>query len=90
MQAMTNRKAEIPTVDPDEEFSDPAELMERQDLSNEDKIKVLESWQSDLVQLLKAVEENMPGGGTAPDDTAARLARVTAALTKLKERKGAR
>lgn len=87
---MTNQKTQIPTVDPDEQFTDPAELTERQDLTNEDKIKVLESWQSDLIQLMKAVEENMPGDGSHPGDTAARLAKVTAALTKLKDREAGR
>jgi hypothetical protein len=69
----------------DEHFSDPREVIDSSDLSDPEKIRLLESWQSDLIQLLKAVEENMPSANSQPGETAARLAQVTAAIAKVRE-----
>jgi hypothetical protein len=69
------------------QFDDPRELIERKNLSDEDKIKVLQDWQSDLIQLQKAVEENMPSISCEPGETAVKLTQVTAAIAKLNERR---
>jgi len=66
-------------------FSDPRDVIDSEDLSDPEKIRLLESWQSDLIQLQKAVEENMPSVDSPPGETAARLAQVTAAIAKLRE-----
>lgn len=70
---------------PGEQFIDPKELIERDDLANSVKIRLLEDWRSDLIQLQKACEENMPNANSPPGETASRLAQVTAAIVKLKE-----
>ena len=67
------------------QFDDPRELVECEDLSDADKIKVLQDWQSDLIQLEKAVEENMPSINCEPGETAVKLTQVTAAIADLKE-----
>lgn len=73
--------------DPERAFEEPRELIERSDLSTNEKILVLESWQSDLIELQKAVEENMISDNRNPGETAARLAQVTAAITNLREKR---
>ena len=72
--------------DPDGRFRNPVELLERSDLSDEDKITILQSWQTDLIELQKAVEENMQNATGDSGETAARLAAVTAAIAEFRER----
>lgn len=68
------------------ERSDLSALMDRSDISPREKLRRLESWQSDLIQLEKADEENMPRANGKPGETAAMLAAVTAAISTLRER----
>ena len=44
---------------PSEHFTTPADVLGHADLSNEDKRRILESWQVDEQELAKATEENM-------------------------------
>jgi hypothetical protein len=73
---------------PDNEHFDPIGYVERGDAPDREKLKQLEEWQSELIQLQKATEENMPATGARVGQTAARLAKVTAALELIRERIG--
>ncbi len=41
-------------------FASPDEVLNQSDLSAEDKMKILESWETDQNLLMTAEEENMP------------------------------
>jgi len=45
---------------PSDEFADPDEVVESESLSQEQKIKLLENWEADLLELMTAEAENMP------------------------------
>jgi hypothetical protein len=70
--------------DPERSCREPASLVQRRDLSMQEKLVVLESWQADLIELLKAVEENMSDMRPDRGDSAAKLAEVTAAITAVR------
>lgn len=74
------------TRNPEQEFESPMHLVESDELTATEKIKILESWQMDLIELQKAEEENMPGGSEDkdPGDTARKLAAVTAAIESVR------
>ena len=61
----------------------PEELIERQDLSNRDKMKILKNWQADLIEMQTAADENMPSATAETGETAERLARVRTSMAKL-------
>lgn len=42
-------------------FDDPLDLVKSDELTKEEKIKVLKSWRYDAKQMSVATEENMPG-----------------------------
>lgn len=46
---------------PAERPADPRELLDRQDLTRDQKIGLLKDWQLDLMERMKATEENMTG-----------------------------
>lgn len=48
-------------VDPTRVFASPKEVLLSQVLSNDQKIKILKRWESDLREILVAQEENMQG-----------------------------
>jgi predicted Ser/Thr protein kinase len=73
------------TRDPEASFDSPREVIERKDLSNREKIVVLESWQADLIETQKAVEENMTSEMLEPGETAAKLAQVIAAIGRVRQ-----
>jgi hypothetical protein len=58
-------------------FSSPAEVLARDDLSREEKIKILCEWEYDTRELLVAADENMPG------DCADMLTQIHQALHQL-------
>ena len=58
-------------------FADPADVVRSDELSHEDKVRVLRRWEYDARLLEVAQEENMTGG------TASRLADVLDALHSL-------
>lgn len=72
---------------PERVFRDPARVLEHQEMSEEQKIRLLMNWRLDLLELERATEENMAGD----DDTgsvAERLSKVNAALEELGARPG--
>jgi hypothetical protein len=71
--------------DPEGQLGEPVKLVERSDLTNREKLVILESWQADLLELQKAAEENMASVNRDPGVTAARLAEVMAAIALLHE-----
>jgi hypothetical protein len=71
---------------PEGRLREPLELVERPDLTHQEKLAVLQSWQTDLVELQKAAEENMEGTGPLPGGSGARLAQVMEAIAILRER----
>jgi len=79
-----------PARDPDSEDFDPIGFVRKSDVPDHEKLRQLEGWQADLIQLQKATEENMPAAGAKVGRTAGRLARVTAALEMIRERIGRR
>jgi hypothetical protein len=48
--------------DPAAVFGDPQDVLKRQDLSRETKLKVLQQWASDALELSTAEYEGMTGG----------------------------
>ncbi len=66
-------------------YDHPRDVLEDEDLSRADKIRVLESWKSDLLQLQRASEENMPSAEPQAGATADRLKAVVEALEALEE-----
>jgi len=72
------------TRNPEQKFESPRDLIQSDELTDTQKRKVLESWQTDLIELQKAEEENMPGRSEDPGETARRLSEVTAAIVALR------
>jgi hypothetical protein len=68
---------------PQETFKEPNRVVESQDLSDAQKIEVLENWRLDLLELLVATEENMEGI-SAPGEVADKLRRVCEVLDALR------
>ena len=68
------------TRDPERTIADPKRLVADQQLSIEDKLSLLESWQTDLIELQRATEESMGPANVSPGANAAKLASVTQAI----------
>jgi hypothetical protein len=68
---------------PEAVFAHPADVLSCNDLTHEEKIAVLQSWQQTLVQLQVATEENMAQDAPGRSNVAEPLAEVTRALTAL-------
>lgn len=64
-------------LDPTSVFSCPADVMDEQSLTGEQKVKILRQWEYDARQLEVAEDENMAGG---PPDL---LDNIYAALKEL-------
>jgi hypothetical protein len=62
-------------------FDDPHSILAADDLTREQKIALLEQWETDLRLLLVATEENMPGTGSGR--SAELLTRVRKAMQSL-------
>lgn len=56
---MTKSVVNEAIADPLRMFRDPLAVLAAQDLSREDKIKVLQSWEHDAKRLLESADENM-------------------------------
>ena len=65
-------------VAPDQTFETPDQLVENEQLSLEEKRKILETWRDSELQLLRASGEGMAGGERP------HLAQVEKALKRLK------
>lgn len=64
-------------VDPAAVFTTPDEVVTTEELSTDDRIRILRRWEYDARELTVADEENMPG------DSTALLDQVLAALHRL-------
>jgi hypothetical protein len=71
-------------LDPASVFSDPEELLERTDLSKEQKVEILRRWEYDASEVAVAEEEGMVG------DRPLMLRRVLLALEQLTDTAGTR
>jgi hypothetical protein len=68
------------TRDPEREFLEPHYLVERQDISAEDKLTLLKNWHADLLELQRASEENMPSANVPAGLAAEKLSKVAQAI----------
>jgi len=66
--------------DPETEFGEPRHIVECGDLPPDEKLRLLDTWRADLIELLTAEEENMQSQNVAPSETAEMLMRVCEAL----------
>jgi hypothetical protein len=64
-------------------FSEPRMVMENQDLSDAQKLEILENWRLDLLELMVATDENMQGRNADAGVVAEKLRLVTEALDTL-------
>ena len=71
--------------DVEKEFIEPKFLIERQDISPEEKLSLLENWRADLLELQHATEENMPSANVRAGGTGHRLAQVAEAIAVVKK-----
>jgi hypothetical protein len=70
--------------DPQGTFSEPRRVVENQELTAEQKLTILKSWQLDLLELLRATEENMPSADRQPGEVAEELRQVNDALVAVR------
>jgi len=56
---MTKSVVNKAIADPSRMFPNPTAVLEAKDLSREEKIKVLQSWEHDAKRLLESADENM-------------------------------
>jgi hypothetical protein len=56
---MTKSVVNEAIADPSRMFPNPMAVLEAKDLSREEKIKVLQSWELDAKRLLESADENM-------------------------------
>lgn len=73
-------KREELTRDTERLFKEPAHVLENQELTLADKIRVLENWQLDLLELQRASEENMAGADGQGANATQRLQAVNESL----------
>jgi len=78
---MSAKRFEQALADVSRVFSDPQEIVEAADLSEQQKIALLSQWDTDLRLNMVATEENMAGSGS--DRTAELLQLVEQALGRL-------
>lgn len=65
--------------DPSAAFADPCEVLCQRRLTRDEKVRVLEQWRYDLVQLQVASDENLVGDG----EGAARIRKIDECLRQL-------
>jgi hypothetical protein len=53
-------------IDPSTVFNNPQDVVERNDLSRDQKIEILRSWEYDIRELQVADEEGMPPSASQP------------------------
>jgi hypothetical protein len=56
---MTKSVVNKAIADPSRMFPNPTAVLEAKDLSKEEKIKILQSWEHDAKRLLESADENM-------------------------------
>lgn len=72
------------TRDPEGMFKEPIHVLESEELTTEDKVRVLENWKLDLMELQRASEENMESDEGDKDPAAERLQAVNETLDILR------
>jgi hypothetical protein len=77
MSRMNNEAIERALVDPQSVFARPADVVEADGPSADEKLKILRQWEADAREMLVATEENM-GGGEDPllDEVVEAIARI--------------
>ena len=65
-------------LDPTAVFGDPAEVLEREELTRAQKVEILRRWEFDALEIQVAEEENM--GSEQPSDVLDRVLRALHAL----------
>jgi len=78
--------SQLHTRNPEREFGDPRRLADESALSTREKLEILVSWRADLIELLRAEEENMPIAGADVDATGRKLSEVSAVMAVLQQR----
>jgi hypothetical protein len=68
------------TRDTERLFKEPGRILENDELTLADKIRVLENWKADLLELQRACEENMTGKDGQGENVAERLRAVNESL----------
>lgn len=71
-------------ANPQKMFGEPRHVVTNKELSDQDKISILENWKLDLMELQKATEENMPGRGNETGSVADELGAVIEALRMIR------
>ncbi len=71
-------------ANPQKIFREPRYVVENEELSDPEKITILENWKLDLMELQTATEENMPATGTEADSAADELRAVIEALRMIR------
>lgn len=66
------------------EFADPAAVVSKSDLSDEDEPAILGDWRTDLLELQAAADENMPVSTPGSGSAAEALSQVMEALRSLR------
>lgn len=83
---MNSEDFERALLDVSKAFAAPEEIAERDDLTREQKVKLLQQWEYDVELLLVASEENMPSkeaGSEATGSSADLVQRIHRLLTEL-------
>jgi hypothetical protein len=65
--------------------SRPGDVLNDRSMSNTEKREYLEKWRLDLLERVRATEENMAASGTVTDELSEQLRDVNNALTELRE-----
>lgn len=71
-------------ANPQRIFGEPRYVVTNEELSDQEKITILENWKLDLMELQTATEENMPGSGTETGGVADELGAVIEALRMIR------
>lgn len=80
---MTAEELDRALATPEAVFAHPSHVLSCNDLTHEEKVAILHSWQRMLVQLQVATEESMVPDAPGRSNVAEPLAEVTRALTAL-------
>jgi hypothetical protein len=62
MEHVMERQIDDLVANPNRHFSSPGEVLDAEEISNDDKRRILESWKLDASRLAESTAENMSGG----------------------------
>lgn len=72
-----------PIRDPGSKYDAPRQVIEDRSLSSDEKLRILESWRADTIELLRAEEENMEAVSNELDGDARRLTELSKAIEEV-------